>query len=239
NLQFYVQAVSDTGNVMLTASSPGYQDTQVQIRLTKPSVVLQPATIGVLTPVSAPVNFQARLASANDNSFTPPQLRPGAAAVIVPVSLSDPKIGTLTPGQLTFVPGSGTQSFSFQATAPGTALLTLGVPAGFADPSPSARQQLLNVIPVNVNLTGSLSVGKDLVQSSAIALPSQLGQGVTFTVTSSNPAMALVSNTAAGAGAASIILPVAQNSSASTTFYIHGLASTGPVSLQVSSAQTG
>ena len=120
---------------------------------------------------AAPVNFQARLASADDNSFTPPQLRPGAAAVIVPVSLSDPKIGTLTPGQLTFVPGSGTQSFSFQATAPGTALLTLGVPAGFADPSPSARQQLLNVIPVNQE-------GVDRSAIKAVIRVLQAGNGV-------------------------------------------------------------
>jgi hypothetical protein len=237
-VQFYAQALSDTGTVTLTLSSPGYQDAQTQIRLGGSSVVLQSMTVGVLTPLSSPVSFQGRLAPVNGNSFNQALLRPGAATVVAQVNLTDPRIGTVIPSQLTFTPGSGVENFSFQPTAAGSALLTLSVPTGFVDPGP-ARQQLLNVIPVRINLTGSLSVGKDLLQSTSINLPSPLGQAVTFTVTSSNAGLVLLSNTASGGGTASISVPMAQGSSASAPFYIHGLAASGSVSLQVSAPQAG
>src|SRR5207244_7958064 len=115
---------------------------------------------------SAPLAFQARLASFVPNSntaFSTPVLRPGAPPVVVRASLSDSSIAVIAPSQLTFNPGESSQSFTVQPAAPGSSLLTLSVPTGFADPV-SLRQQLLTVVPARAAFVNPLTVGKDLVR---------------------------------------------------------------------------
>ena len=239
NTIVYVQALSATGSVSLTFSATGYQTASATVNLT-PAVVelVAPQNIGTLTPLSAPLTFQAKLATYSTYttySSSTPVLRPGAAPVSVQASFSGTAIGTLTPAQVTFNPGDSTQSISFQPTTPGTSLLSLSVPAGFTDPV-SLRQQLLTVVPATVNFTSPMSVGYDLEKNNSIILASPVSSAINFTLTSSDPARLLLGNQANPNGVASLVVSIAANQTSSTSFYLIGLASSGTVALNVSSA---
>jgi hypothetical protein len=155
---------------------------------------------------------------------------------MVPITLSDPAIGSLTPAQLTFNPGDLSETFSFQPAAPGSALLSLGVPAGFADPL-SARQQLITVLAPRLSFGGTLSVGKDLQRSTTVSFQSAVSQTVSVTLTSADPTLLLLSTGAAGTPVPSLTLNF--GASQSIPFNLIGLAGSGTVALKVTSPFLG
>jgi hypothetical protein len=235
NTVVYVQALAGSGTASLTFSAAGYQNASITVNLAPVAVELTtPSNLSTLTPLSAPLAFQAKLDTFTSGySTSAPVLRPGAAPVSVQAAFSGTAIGTLSPSQITFNPGDSTQPFSFQATTPGTSLLTLSVPAGFADPV-ALRQQLLTVVPASVNFANPLSVGYDLQRPNYIALASPVGSALNFTLTSSDPSRLLLANQANPNGVSSVVVTIAANQSSSTSFSLLGLASSGTVALNVS-----
>jgi hypothetical protein len=232
----YLQALSDTGTVTVMVAATGYQTVSATVQLTSPAVILgnMPTQIGTLTTLSPPVSLEAHLTNgSNPNSYNALTLRPGAPAAIVPIALSDPTIGSLTPAQLVFNPGDSSKTFSFQPLAPGSALLSLGVPAGYADPL-SLRQQLINVLAPRLNFSATLSVGKDLQRSFTVGLLSVPAQPLTLTLTSADPARLLLSTGAAGNPVSSLTLSFAN--SQSSQFNLVGLAGSGTVALRMTSS---
>lgn len=235
-LVFYVQALADTGTANVTVSATGYANAEGLITLSRTAVVLRAAAPlpQNLTPLSGPIPFQAELLAAPVNGIPASpnySLRGGAPALQVLATLSDSSVGTLTPAQLTFNPGDDTRNFTFQAAAPGTALLSLSVPSGLADPL-SFRQQLLTVIPARVSIDGNLSVGKDLVKSVQVSLPPGSSRGVAVTLASADPTRLLLrgdSTTGAGPTVALTLAP-----GQPVQFGLIGLDSSGPATIQVS-----
>jgi hypothetical protein len=234
NAPIYVQALSASGSVTLTFAAAGFQTATATVQLVQPAVEISSPQLGTLTPLSAAIAFQAHLVtfnpSASSLSYSTATLRPGAPPVVVQPSLSNPAVGTIAPAQLIFNPGDSTQSFSFQPAAPGSALLTLSVPAGFADPV-ALRQQLITVVAARVSFGSALAVGKDLVSSNYVVLPSSAGNSVTVTVTSADPSRLLLANTANPGGVASLAIPIAPGATTSSPFNLIGLDSGGSVGL--------
>jgi hypothetical protein len=230
----YVQALAASGSATLTFSATGYQNATATVTLAPAAVELSQPNFGTLTPLSAPLAFQAYLTTYNGGySSAAPTLRPGASPVTVQVSFNGPTIGTVTPSQITFNPGDSSHSFSFQPTTPGTSLLTLSVPAGFTDPV-SARQQLLTVVPAAASFESPLRVGYDLETANYAELASPVASALNVTLTSANPAQLLLGNSANPNGVASLVVTINANSTTSSTFYLIGLAATGTVGLSVS-----
>jgi hypothetical protein len=237
NVTVYVQALAAAGNATLTFSAPGYGNATAPVQLMGSAVELTAASYtGTLTPLSAPLAFQAKLVAYSPTynpGYTTATLRPGAAPLTVPVTFSDPKVATATPAQVTFGAGTASQNFSVQPVAPGSTLLSLGVPAGFSDPV-ALRQQLLTVIAARASFTLPLTVGKDLSRINGITLAGAVGSSLTLTVTSADPSRLLLSTGSNSAGAASITVTVPGGSSNSGSLNLIGLASSGSVGVTVS-----
>jgi hypothetical protein len=229
----YLQALAGSGTVTVTASAPGYQNATTTIQLAQAAVGLSgPQQAGTLTPLSAPLAFQARLGPPDASPPNLAVLRPGATPVIVQAMVSDSTVATVSPAQLTFNPGDSMQSFSVQPTAAGTTVVSLSVPAGFADPV-SGREQLLTVVPARIIFSGPLTVGKDLVRNVSLALPSATGQTLNVTLTSADPSRLLLGNSSAQAGTSSVTTVIPAASSGGANFSLIGLDSSGTVTLNV------
>jgi len=237
-LPVYLQALADNGSVQITVSAMGYNSAQSTVQLSPAEVVLAAPQLETLTPLSAAVGFEARMAAQGSTFYyrgPAPTLRPGAPSVNVQVILSDPTIGAVSPAQLTFNPGDGVEAFSFQPAAAGSALLTLSVPSGFTDPV-SLRQQLLTVVPARAAFSSPLTVGNDLIRLNTITLSSAAAQNLSLTLTSADPTRLLLANSSNATGTSSVQVTISAGSSGSTSFYLIGLASSGTVALSLSGA---
>ncbi|MBS1874259.1 MAG: hypothetical protein JSU00_13670 [Acidobacteria bacterium] len=233
--RIYVQALGEGGTVPVTLSADGYQDATVQVELSRTVVRLSPVQSSslTLTPLSAPVQFTAQLALNGSNSVQP--LRAGAAPVVVQAMVSDAAVGAAAPSQLTFQPGDSAQALSFQPLAAGFTLLSLSVPAGFADPL-SGRQQLITVSPLRLVFGTGLTVGKNLMRAVTISPSGPLAKDLRVTLSSSDPARLLLSAASADVGAQSVTVNLPAGSGGGAQFWIHGLDSQGPVSVTASAA---
>jgi hypothetical protein len=230
----YVQALSDSGTVAVTASAPGYQTATAQIAVTPAAATFAAASIGTLTTLSPPVALQVQLVSytANGSSYySPQQLRGGAPALTVPVNLSDATVGTVTPAQLVFNSGDSVKSFTFQPTGAGSELISLGVPSGFADAF-SAREELLAVIAPRLAIAGATTIGKDLQSTLTATLSSAPAQAVAVTLNSAD-ATRVELGPSTGSLGASVNLNFGANSTAGAQFRIAGLDSSGTVALNL------
>jgi hypothetical protein len=232
NPRVYIQALADSGTATLTFSAAGYSDATVTVQLASTAVqLIAPSQIPTLTPLSAPILFQAKLVTYPNSSYasSAPVLRPGAGSVVVQPSLSDPATGVITPAQLTFNAGDSSQAFAVQPAAPGAALLKLSVPDGFGDPV-ALRQQLLTVVGARLLYSAPLSVGKELVRPNTVVLSTPAGKTTVITLTASDPSRLLLATAANPAGAASVDVTIPAGLT-SAAFSLIGLDSTGAVTL--------
>ena len=139
--QVYLQALSNSGTVTLTVSSPAAQPASTSVQLTGSAVVFN----NVNTPLNLPVNgptqhLQVQLASLNPSSSEPTccqDPRPGWTGSVT-VTSSDPKVAAVTPASVQ-LPGSGPQYVDIKPGAAGTAIVSLGLLPG-SDPPASGRQ---------------------------------------------------------------------------------------------------
>jgi hypothetical protein len=224
----YAQALADSGSVNLTAAAPGYQSTTVRVALSQSQVVIgNPNYSTSLTTLSPPFALEGRLTPTSGG--TPQARRPGSAPLTVPIMLSDPGVGTVTPAQLTFNPGDSSAPFSFRPLAAGSELISLGVPAGFAD-AQALRQLLVTVTAARLILNGALAVGKDLQAPVSATLSGANAQPTTIGLSSSNPALLKLAGQQ-GAPDASVNLTFAAGTSSGATFYLVGLADSGSVAI--------
>src|SRR5207249_10835077 len=86
----------------------------------------------------------------------------GGLAVSVPVTSGTPAVGTIVGSPAVFNPGDSFNSgTAFAPTAPGTSVLTVGVPAGFSAPA-NYRDGTATVTAPTFAIAASLRVGRDL-----------------------------------------------------------------------------
>jgi hypothetical protein len=222
---FYAQGLADSGSVTITVSASGFQIAPSPITLAPATVVFGslPNLTGFST-ISPPVSLPAQLTPA---PFAQPQARrAGAGPLIVPITLSDAAVGSVTPAQLTFNPGDSIGSFNFQPKAAGAELITLAIPPGFGDPF-SARELLLNVIAARFVL-GVQPVGKDLQVNASATLVGAPAQAISVTLASADPARLEVGTPQSFTNSIGLSFSSVSNNA---TFRLAGLADLGSATL--------
>ncbi len=227
-LPFFVQGLASQGRAEVRVSAPGFETAVIPVDLALP-VVTFGAGFGpdLLTPLSAPVAFEAVLASRPRSPGA--TLRRGAAPVTVPIETSS-SAGAVTPAQLVFNEGDAAKSFQFRATGEGLVLVRLSVPPGFADPG-DERLRTVNTAAVRMAPVSPLRAPFSLVRTAQLRFNTPVGAGLTLTATSLDPSkVLLVAST--GTAAASINLPVRVNDSF-VSFGIAGLDRTGGARIRI------
>ncbi|HLA39107.1 MAG TPA: hypothetical protein VJ417_03880, partial [Candidatus Glassbacteria bacterium] len=121
----------------------------------------------------------------------------------VPVTSSDTFVGVITTSPVVFTGGNSAVNTAFDPQGAGTATIAVGTPAGFDIPS-SFRQITATVTAPNINIISNVTVGKDLQTSVFISLGVAPPNPVNVTVTSSNPAIAILSTSATTVGSNSV-----------------------------------
>ncbi|HKU86936.1 MAG TPA: hypothetical protein VJV77_11430, partial [Casimicrobiaceae bacterium] len=241
-IPYFVHGLDSTGTVQVTASAAGFSNSVG-------TITLQPSGFAILsgsfTTNTLDANTAIRVCSSQLNPttlnrVTDQALRAGLAPVSVAVTSSNTSAGTIVNSPQSIAGGvnctpTSAGAIQFDPAGAGTSTLSLVQPAGFTTPSN------LQTITATVTASGinvpAVTVGKDLQDNTSASLqsPAPAG-GVVVTLTSGDPGRLLLSPNATTAGSASITVNVAQNATA-IPYFVHGLDSTGTVSVTASAPQ--
>ncbi len=236
---FYLEALSQSGTVTVTESTPGFNPATLTVTLTPSGFILQGTTSTTTFASPSPVYVTfAQLDPTTLNYTNSLALRPGLSAITVGLANSKTSVGTLGASSLVFNSGDSQHQTTFTTVATGTATISFtGTPTGFLTPS-NYKTAVFTVTAPNSGFTScfgsavntyALTIGKN-GQSCAfdplLAAPAPTG-GRTVTLTSSDTGKLLVSASATAVGAGTITLPVAAGSQFGASFYIQSLSNTG------------
>ena len=242
---FYVQGLSSSGTVTLTASSPGLGSGTGAVTLTPSGFVLtgpngasnQSFILGQGS--SAPLTVSAaRLNSGL--GFVESQAVRGGLSANVPLSNTGGTVGSVT-AMTTIAGGASSATATFTANGPsvGVAQLAAEVPSGFSRPALGADAVVATVTSATM-MTSAVTVGENLQTTTNIRLnsPAPAG-GIVVSITSNDPGKVLFATSATAAGASSITMTIPAGRTASTDFYVQGLTNSGVVNFRVSAAGFG
>ena len=252
---YYLQALVNTGTTSYAVSAPGYSGLGGGVVTFQNSglVISGPGGFAAgggavdfaTEPGAIPntVVVQSALLDGNGNWVANQAVRGGWQATASIVS-SNSNIGTLRNSQLSIQAGSGAATTPFTPTGGGhtfnygnVTISLQGVAGGFSAPA-QYTSLIANVTangttaaPSPLIVSPSSAVGQDLEVPVNIFLPAPtVGQSTSILVTSSNPAVAVVSahNSIAGTASVNVSLPSNTNQA---TVYLQGVATTGVVTL--------
>ncbi len=231
---FYIQGVS-VGTANITISAPGFVNSTIV-------VTVDPSGFVIYTPG----NFSTTTLSADTSISLIPAILNGSGTVLgyanvspatsvsVAVSSSNTAVGTIVGSPLAFGANDYLKSVTFHPVSAGTANVSLTTPAGFSTPN-SAQQVTATVTAPPIGLqTASITSGAGLEVSTYAYLSQTPVVPTTVTITSSNPAVAVVSNSATVAGAATSTVSAVVNTSA-FTYNIQGV-SVGSTTITISAS---
>ncbi len=230
---FYVQGQA-AGTASITVSAPGYNNGTGTITVDPVGIILSNGLYIATTTTSAPTSLSLTTALLDPVSLavvsytgTP---NPGTGAFSIPVTSSNTAVGTITTSPVVFTAGSVSATTSFTPVGVGTTTISLGTqPAGFTATSSSgylsgtatvSLPAVTGSTPLNVNIT-NLTTGVGVYVSSNASLSVIPSAPVNVTITSSNPAVALLSTSAGTVGTPSITFQNV-NSTGNLSFYVQG-----------------
>ncbi|MCG3200065.1 MAG: hypothetical protein GHCLOJNM_04594 [bacterium] len=233
--QFYAQALDGAGAVNITASADGYADSTVSVTLMPSGFIINSPSVINTTTFAA--NLNVNITSARLNPVTlawagNQEVRPGVS-VLVPVTSSDPVVGSITTSPVVFGGNVGLVTTQFDPANAGTTLIAVGTPTGYS--TPSAFQQITATVTasaINVPTDAALMVGEDLQDAVNISLGAIPPSPVDITVTLSSSAIGRVSDSATVLGGTTVVFPAVANQG-SRQFFLQGLAQ-GTATLTVS-----
>jgi len=221
---FYVQSLTDTGIVSITASAPGYA-TDTSSVTSAPSGFWLNAGDFTRDVFAANVNLQLRTARLNPttlNFAAHEELRAGQS-VSVDLTNSDDAVGTLTVDPVVFTGGAGVaQNTAFDPVSAGATTIALVQPAGFDVPANVPSSIVATVTAPSINI-GNVTVGKDLQTSTFISLSNAPPSPVDVTVTIAAGSVALISTDRTTVGSSSVTFSGVTSTSVGT-IYVQGLA---------------
>ena len=228
----YFQGQS-VGSTMVTVSAPGYATATATITVDPSGFAINGyyATFPTTT-LSAPTSIQVFPAILTPGTLTyigNATLNPGIPNISVPLTSSTPAAGTVSNSPLIFHAGDTQESFTFQPAAAGTTTLTLVTPTGFS--TGSQYQSAVATVTAPVISVSDDTTGVKLQTSFGIALSQTAPKPVTVTVTSNNPAVALVSATGTSVG--STTATFASVTGPAGTLFVQGV-SVGTTTLTIS-----
>ncbi|MFO1428573.1 MAG: PKD domain-containing protein [Candidatus Competibacteraceae bacterium] len=156
----------------------------------------------------------------------------GGLTVNVPVTSSNPTVGTITTSPVVFTGGTMSATTQFDPQTAGTTVISLTTPPGFD--TPSSRQQITATVTApDISVQSNVTVGEDLQASIGIGLGATPPNPVDVTVTSTAGAIALVSRDGTVAGGTSVTFQGVTGTVG--TVYVQGL-QRGSASLHIQAA---
>jgi hypothetical protein len=219
---FFVQALSDSGSILVTGTAPGYADGSFTVTL-NPSGFYINRTDFSTSVFSANTNVSLRSVRLNSltNNFAQIQALRGGLTVDVNMTSSDLAVGSISTAN-TFTANETSINAAFDPLGAGTTTLSIEQPTGFVAPANLNTSIVATVTASQINLADAL-VGVDLQVSGSLTLQAAPPSPVAVSVTVADPSVLLISTNPALAGSASLLF----NHSGSTfvgTLYFQGLA---------------
>jgi uncharacterized repeat protein (TIGR01451 family) len=236
----FIQALSDTGTVQVTASAPGFTSQIATITLGASGFVINPFQIGnfATTTFSGPTVIQITPALLSGGNFSQIQpIRGGLTGISVPLTATDEPGGGSTVGSIigspaVFNANDSSKSLQFDPSAVGVSLIQVGTPTGFSTPN-NARQIRATVTAPTITFSSfTLGVGKDLQQAISIFLGAAPPSPVTLTVTVASTAVAtVVTNANATQAGTNTVTFTNVTSTNAGTIFVQGRAASGTTSI--------
>lgn len=231
----YIQALTDSGSVTLTAKAPGYTDTTFTVSLAPSGFIIKNGTLGSLNTTTNAADttltvYPAYLEAGTLNVVDTQSVRAGMGTVTVKLGDSSTAVGTITPTSITFQDGQLSGTTVFHPLTTGNTDISVTEPSGFSTPAQFQK------VPVTVGqptiTLNSVKVGKDLQTQDTVYLsaPAPTG-GVDVTVTSSDPSKVVLSTSPTTAGTANVTVHVNAGVQGLPVFYVQGLSDTGGATL--------
>jgi hypothetical protein len=229
---FHVHALDGSGAVQLRATAPGYASGTGAATLQPSGFFIE--DVDFTTTSSSPnTPVKVGVAMLTPGSLTIQNTLQGIRAglsVNVPVTSSNTSVGTITISPLAFSGGETRETTAFDPVGGGTTDIRVAQPSGFS--APAAQTQITATVTAPAITLADVTVGKNLQTTIAgtLAAPAPAGN-LNVTITSADPARALLSTSASVAGSASITVQVAAGSTGIPTFHVHALEGSGAVQL--------
>ncbi len=245
NTAVYVQAVGAAG------SSATLIETAKNMNAAFATVTVVPSGFVLATPAGLGSDFStATTAGAQQLSIQAARLENPSSPVLnvrvrggfnvsVPVTSATTSVGTISTSPAVVTGGQTLANTNFVPVAPGTSLISIGVPAGFADPG--ANTSATATVTSPTILLGAVNVGLNLQTNVHVNLGSPApGTGLIVTLSSSDSSKMVLSTSATTVGSGSIQVVVPANGSQSPDFYVQGLAlADGTSNLKITATASG
>jgi hypothetical protein len=249
----YVQAQTNSGKVMVTASAPGYTSGVGTVTLANSGFVVSGGpngiggTVNTFEGVQPPLTvFAARLDSTG--LFVEKEGVTGGSTFNVPIASSMTTVGTVSPNLLSFTGGTSSLPVTFTASGTNTGSTSVMVtqPAGFTTPVVGGTL-IVNVQKSGLFPPSGVVIGKNLQISTNVSITGNAPQDSLVTLTSLDTARLLFAcppastacTPATGASSPSITVTIPQNSSQSAGFFMRGYDSAGSIGYTISSSNFG
>ncbi len=221
---FWAQAQVSSGTAQIRVSAPGYIATTATVTFAPSGFLINGSNFTTST-LSADTSIQVKIAQLDSglNVVAGDVRLRGGLSVNVPVSSSNTATGTIVNSPAVFQGGSSTVNGpAFHPQAEGTTTITANPPAGFQVPVTGASVTATVTGP-HINL-GQATVGVNLQTFAGGFLEVAPSADLPVTITSSNPAVVLLSTDGTVQGSASITVTVPRNSRFLPGYYVQGIA---------------
>ncbi|MFO7691393.1 MAG: Calx-beta domain-containing protein [Cryobacterium sp.] len=229
NRTIYVQGTA-IGATVVTASAPGYGNDTLAVNVTPSGFAFyntsDPTTVDVF---AANQNYQVYAIRLTDaGAFAAFQETRGGVTFNVPVTSSNPTVGTIVTSPLAFTGNTSFVAANFDPVANGSTQLAITQPVGFTATTTTtntARTQFtVNVVGSTVIFSPvSVSVGKELQQTVQVRLQNAPPSPVDLTLSVPAGSGVLLSSSATAAGAETLVIPAVANA-ANRAVYVQGTA---------------
>jgi hypothetical protein len=238
SFSFYVQGLeAQVDTISLTATAAGFNDRTTSIYVIQPGLDLSGLTTATTT-LSNNDAFTVRIGlpyADSSDIYELQAIRAGGSDVTVTVTSDVPGVGQLetdafTAGSVDITIGVGQSSsggtvpaggVAFDPLTAGTTVVSASIPGFITTTNVNGGSRTITVSAPSVNLSPVI-VGSGLQRSWSGSLGAPNHGGVTVTITSSSPGVAVVAPDASTPGTASVGIPVADGST-NFSFYVQGL----------------
>jgi hypothetical protein len=228
--EFWVQGFGDSGAVAYTASASGFAPAAGKVTLVPSSVVLlgpYAAPKFQTTTGASPSRLAVRTMYLDAKNNLQEQLLAGGKSVQVSVTSSEARVGSITEAVVTISGGYSTAFTEFKPAAVGSTTLAVSVPPGFAPPPAPAAVTAVVTQP-GLAISDQVMLGHNLEIRGVLSLGEVAEDGLTVTLSSSDPSKLLLSAspTDVGSGTLDVQIPAG---GVNGVYYLQALAGSGSV----------
>jgi hypothetical protein len=228
--EFWVQGFGDSGAVLYTASAPGFAPAAGKVTLAPSSVVLIGPYGGPrfqTTTGASPTRLTIRTMYLDAEKHLQEQLLAGGKSVEVKVTSSETRVGSITEAAITIPGGYSTAFTEFKPAAVGSTILAVSVPPGFAPPPEPAAITAVVTEP-GLAISDQVMLGHNLEIRGVLSLGELAEDGLTVTLTSSDPSQLLLSASPTEVGSGTLDLQIPAGG-VNGVYYLQALAGSGTV----------